>query len=169
MRRPTLWIAGLLILGALAVVGYRALASDTTRIRWQIQAAAEAFNDTHLAGCLGALTPDYRAAAAGGGGEAIDRAALANVLRHLFLTRIDDRTKRFLWRVRVPDETLAVQVPDGAETGATADFDLHLEERQGDDWLPRWHLRVRASLRVEAGEWRIERSSHETLAGSRPR
>lgn len=164
MKRPALLLLGTVALAIAAYAGYRMSASDETRIRWLLEDAASSFNNTHLSGCLEAFDKDYKDTTM----SRVDRAVLANVLRYLFLKRVDPKTKAFLYRVRLPEEDLAIQVGEQGQQ-AEASFALDLEERHEDQWQSAWQLEVTAQLHKVEGDWLILRSSHETVMGKPPR
>ncbi|MHC4512769.1 MAG: hypothetical protein ACYTGW_07430 [Planctomycetota bacterium] len=164
MKRPTLVLLGIVVVAIAGYGGYRMLASDETRIRWLLEDTASSFNDTHLGGCLAAFAPDYQDKTISGMG----RAELTQALRYVFLRRVDPKTRQFLFRVRIPEQDVTIKVAASGNT-ATAQLTLHLEAQRQDTWEPVWELRVTAGLGKVNGDWRIQRSSHETLSGRIPR
>jgi hypothetical protein len=164
MKRPALLLLGIVAVAIAAYAGYRMSASDETRIRWLLEDAASSFNHTSLSGCLEAFDKDYKDTTM----RRVDRAVLASVLRYLFLKRIDPKTKAFLWRVRLPEEDLAIQVGEQGQQ-AEARFALDLEERHQGQWQSAWQLKVTVQLHKVEGDWLIRRSSHETVMGRPPR
>jgi len=164
MRRPALVLLGIAVVAVAVYGGYRMLASDATRIRWMLDDAASSFNDTHLGGCLAAFAPDYQDKTFSG----MDRERLAQALRYVFVARVDPKTRRFLFRVRIPEQDVTIKVAASGKTAA-AEFTLHLEAQQQDTWEPLWELRVTAGLGKTDGDWRIQESSHETIGGQMPR
>jgi hypothetical protein len=164
MKRPTLVLLGIVVVAVAGYGGYRMLASDETRIRWLLEDAASSFNDTHLGGCLTAFAPDYQDKTFSGMG----RAQLAQALRSVFVARVDPKTRRFLFRVQIPEQDLTIKVAANGKT-ATAQFTLHLEAQRQDTWKPVWELRVTAGLDKVSGDWRIQEASHETVGGQMPR
>jgi hypothetical protein len=165
MKRPTLLLLGIVAVAIAGYAGYGMLASDETRIRGLLDDAASSFNHTRLGGCLEAFDHDYQDPTTT---PTLDRAMLTNVLRYLFLRRVDPKTKTFQLRVRIPTEDIAIQVGEGGEQ-AEARFTLDLEQQRQGAWQSEWQLRVTAQMHKVDGDWRIQRSSHETAAGKPPR
>jgi len=165
MKRPTLLLLGIVAVGIAAYAGYRMLASDETRIRWLLDDAASSFNNTHLAGCLEGFHLDYHDTTTT---PKLDRALLSAGLRVLFLRHVHPKTKKFQLRVRVPAEDLTIQIDDGGEQ-AEARFTVDMEQQRQGAWQSEWQLRVTAQMHKVDGDWRIQRSSHETTAGKPPR
>ena len=163
MKRPTILLLGIVAIAIAAYAGYRMSASDETRIRWLLGDAADSFNHTRLSGCIGAFDKDYQDTT-----TRIDRANLASVLRYLFLKRVDPKTKAFLHRVLMPEESMSIEIADAGQE-AEVKFDLDLQQQQGETWQSTWQLRVTAQLHKVDGDWRIRQSSHETAMGKPPR
>jgi len=142
-------------------VVYRALASDETRIRWVLEEEAEAFNGARMLTILDGFAPEYRDATTG-----LKRGELRAALLHVFQSRRDPATRRFLYRVELPEADLRVEV-DGDTARAT--FRLRLHEGSGAGEELAWELDVAAELERRDGEWLVIGSRHETLHGGRPR
>lgn len=163
MKRLRILVPAALLVALLAWVGLPLLASDETRIRWLFEGAVAGFNDTDLGDAMDGFAMDYRDETV----SDLTHPTLSRALRYLFLRRVDPKTKEFRWRMRIPAETFSVAVT--ADDRAESTFDLHLDERDGADWLPAWHVRVTARLQRIQGTWQIHRSTHESIAGERPR
>ncbi len=163
MKRPALLLLGIVAIALAAYASYRSLASDETRIRWLLEGAARSFNDAHLGGCLEAFDESYRDTSTT---PTLEHATLASALRHVFLQRVDGKTRAFLLRVRIPEEALTIRLEAGQQAEAT--FELDLDEHRRGAWQPAWQLEVTAQLRKAGGNWLIQRSSHQTTAGKPP-
>lgn len=142
-----------------AIVIRRALASDKTRIRWLFADEAAAFNDCSALSALSHFAPDWRDATTG-----TERRVLQAGLLWLFRNRRDPESQRFLYRIEVGEIDVEVQ-----DERAKASLPLVLHEGFDANEKAIWELRVTAELGKHEGEWRIERSRHETESGSAPR
>lgn len=138
--------------------------SPETRIRNLFSNAVASFDETHLAGCIGGFAEDYRDETE----SRLDRNMLSNILRFTFISMVDAKTKLFLLRLRMPDDSMSVEIDEAAGTANVA-FTLHLERQRKKEWQPQWQLSVSTKLIFVEGNWRIHRSSHETVEGARPR
>jgi hypothetical protein len=159
MRRILL-IAALLVLaffGGRAV--WRAMASDQTKIRWLFENEAAAFNGMAALSVLESFAPDWQDETTG-----TTRQMLRGIAMHVFQNRRDPQTQRFLYRIELGELDIEV---DGDKAKATVPLVLH----QGLDADERriWELRVMAALARKDGNWRVERSRHETVSGAMPR
>ncbi|MFQ5506155.1 MAG: hypothetical protein ACE5F1_15385 [Planctomycetota bacterium] len=151
-------------LGTLTFAGwriYRATVSVETRVRWVLDRCVEAFNDRAMLSLTSSLDYGYVDTKTGFGLTILQRALL-----HVAQRRVDPATKRFLYRLLMPEDSV---ISEAGESGkASADFvlELHrgLDERER---LP-WKLEVHAELQESDGEWLLVRSAHETLEGMRP-
>lgn len=156
----------LLLIAALLVVAYfvvgairRALASDETRIRQVFADEAAAFNDCAALSVLSHFAPTWQDET-----TAVTCQALKSSLLWVFQNRRDPRSKRFLYRLEVGECDVDVQ---GEQASATVPLVLHEGLDAGDKVI--WELRVTAELGKHDGEWRVDRSRHETVRGSAPR
>ena len=158
--RRLLLIAALLVVACLAVGAIRrALASDETRIRWLFADEAAAFNDCAAVAVLSHFAPTWQDETTG-----VTRQALQSGLRWLFQNRRDPQSRRFLYRLEVGEYDIDVQ---GEQARATLPLVLHEGPDAGDKVI--WELRVTAELGKHGGEWRVDRSRHETVRGAAPR
>lgn len=149
-------------LSLLALLGLRVrwwLASDATRIRWRLEEMEAGFNDARLAPCLRGVAADWRDADAG-----VDRERLADVLRSLFFHENDPDSGRFLYRVELERDGLAIEVEPEGEGRARVDLVARFSTLQGGDWSPTWRVRLRVDMLEDAERgWQAVRSEHETL------
>ena len=90
--------------------------------------------------------------------------ALKQGLLWVFQNRRDPQSKRFLFRLEVGEYDVDVQ---GEQ--ATANLPLVLYEGLDAGDKVKWELRVTADLGKHDGEWRVDRSRHETVRGAAPR
>ena len=164
MKRVILVLFAVAVVVFVAYRSYVALASDKTHIIWLLEDAASSFNDTKLSGCLEAFDKDYRDETLPG----VDLSKLRMALQFVFFRRVDQKTRAFLMRVRLPEEERTIQV-EGDGKQATAEFTLALEQRRDGAWTPQWELRVSAQMRKVDGQWSILRASHQTVQGERPK
>ena len=155
-------LAFALAFGVRALV--RALASDETKIRWQLASMAEGFDETRMNPVLAGLAPDFLDETHGADRELV-RAALA----HLFFQKKDPVTKGFLYRVEMPPESIVVA--GDPTTGTTADVELvaRLIEKRGEEEKAVWETRIEAVFVELDGEWRIRRAQHQSISGRLPR
>ncbi len=156
----------LLLIGALIFVAFLAgralyvsMASDETRIGWLFADEAAAFNSASAFSTLDHFALDYHDDTDGW-----DLPTLRGAVIWAFQNRRDAQ-HRFLLRVELPEQAGTVAV-DGDT--ATAEFPVRLHEGRGSDERLGWELRVTAGLRRIDGEWRVVRSTHETVSGQRP-
>ena len=164
MKRILFGLLALLLLwfGVRAIV--RALASDETRIRWVIEDMADGFNQTRMNPIMNGLAEDFLEDSWGADKE-LARAGLAQ----MFLQSKDSRTKKFPYRVQIPEQDFRVQVHEGGPR--TAEFDLvaQFDESKGEEWHPRWTAKVHAQLVLAPGGWKIRRARVDDGGGTRLR
>ena len=155
----------LLAVAAVAVGGYRLwLGSQSPEdlIRWRIEDAAEAFNDTRVGPCYELMAPDFVEESSG-----FARGDVKQALVAAFFGRVDPDTGAFLLHLAFED--LAISV-----TGETAQatFTARLSERffEGTDEKLRdaWVFRLEGDLTNGDGGWRFVRASFETVDGAIP-
>ncbi len=132
--------------------------SDETRLRWIVEEMVAGYNDASLGPCVGPIADDWRH----GSSTTLDREVLKGGLLRQFWNERDHRTKAFLYRVEVPEDTLSIEVREGE---ATLDLEARFERLRGATWEPLWHIRIEAELDQLDGDWKIRRSSHEDLEG----
>ena len=158
--RRMLLIAALLV-AAYFVVGAirRALAGDETRIRWLFAEEAAAFNDCAAVSVLSHFAPTWQDETTG-----VTRQALQGGLLWVFQNRRDPQSRRFRYHLEVGEYDVDVQ---GEQATATLPLVLHEGRDAGDEVI--WELRVTAELGKHDGEWRVDRSRHETVRGAAPR
>jgi len=155
----------LLVIVVVAAVGggralYHALASDQTRIGWLLQEEAAAFNAASVLNVMPHFATDYRDDTVG-----VDLQMLRGGVVWAWQNE-RDANGRFAWRLELPEGAGEVSIDGDA---ATAVFPLQLWKGGGDAAQLVWGLRVHAKLHRRDGEWWIERSSHETIAGKPPK
>lgn len=145
--------------GVRAIV--RALASDETKIRWVVEEMASGFDDTRTSRVLGGLSSDFLDETWGA-----DRELVHAGLARLFFEEKDPETKRFLYRVDVPKDELAVEVDgDTARVSLVARFyAVHGNREQ-----LAWKARIEAALVKSKDGWKIRRSRSTSLEGARLR
>jgi hypothetical protein len=161
-----------IVLAALALIVFafwlrRALASDETRIRWVIEGMVAGFNDERNAGAMRGFAKEYRDETSG-----VDRELVHAGLAHLFFTRRDPDTKRFDLRLEVPRVELAIGVADVVHARARGLLRRWEGAGARDDEAPErlvWEVRFDGELVDVDGDWRFTSSTHDTLAGLRPR
>jgi hypothetical protein len=151
----------LVVLGGRRVL--RALASDETKIRWLVEDMVDGFNDERTARAVRGLAPGFRDETSGADRDLVRQ----GVIRMLFQEH-DPRTKRFLLRLEVPEEALAVEVAPGGDTAA-ARGELRLYERRGAAETLLWGASFEGDLARTDDGWRFLRSRHRTVEGERPR
>ena len=156
-----LFIAALLIA---VVVGGRALryalASDETKIGWMFADEVEAFASASLLRVTPHFAADFRDSTAG-----IDQQTLRAAVVWVWQNR-RNADGRFAWHVEMPGGIATLSI-DGDK--ATATFPLELHKGDDDRKQLLWRLDVTAQLERRDGDWTIVQSTHETVAGGRPR
>lgn len=152
-------LIGLLLAGRFL---YLAFASDETRIRWKIERMADGFNDTRSNPCMEGLAKEYVDSPSGA-----DRELVHQALVHLFFTAKDPETKKFLYRVEIPEEEVKTSVADGEPDTATLDALARFHEVRGDMHTLAWEIRFQGDLVEGEDGWQFVRTRHETLAGAR--
>jgi hypothetical protein len=139
---------------------YYAMAGDETKIRRLFAGEAAAFNDCAGLSILESFAPEWHDETLG-----VSRPELRGGLLWLFQNRRDAPSRRFLYRVELPDDH-PVEV---AGDRATATLPLQLFEGLDEQQRVVWELRVQAELERRDGDWRVVRSRHETVRGAPPR
>lgn len=149
---PVLWLAGRALV--------HALASDETQILWHVEAVREGYNSGDIGDVMVRIHRDWRHERPG-----VDREMLKGGLLQEFFQDRHPSTKELLRRVDVDQDSIEVRVEgDEAQLGLEAWFSRRGRE---DEWNEVWRARIEADLvRTEDG-WRIQRSRHEDLSGSR--
>lgn len=150
--------AGVLWLGIRALV--RALASDATRIRWNIEDACEGFSDARMAPILDVLARDFVDDTAGARRDDVRTGAA-----YEFFTEKDPRTRQFPLRAELVPGSLLVDVKDGSPRTAQARFTIRVTDTRGGGARTVWEFRVTGSM-IDGDEgWQLTRSTHQDLAG----
>ena len=144
------------------------LSSDETKIRRMLEHMVEGFDDGQARQAISGLAEDWRHASGSESREDLRLFVLGESLRNR-----DRESKAFRWDAELLEDTLRIQVEEGAET-ATLEVELRLHELSGvvdgeKRWELRWHFRLDAQLIDGPGGWQIARSSHEDLEGRRIR
>jgi len=153
--------AALVFFAGRAIV--RSLASDETKIRWTIEEMVGGFNRERASPVMRAFSQDYRDETSDADRELVHQAVVS-----LFFRERDPRTKRFLLRGEIPEDSLTVEVgEEGAH--ATARGVLTVFAAEGEGEAVSWRVSFEGTLAHEEDGWRFVRSSYETLEGRRPR
>jgi len=159
------------LFGVLAIVllwfGVRAIvhffASDETKIRWVVEDMVDGFNDTRMNPIMTGLAQDFVDESSGHKYKKDDvRAGLAQ----MFLQRKDPKTKRFPFRVQVPEEEFHVQVQRVEPRTAELDLVAYFDESAGEEWHPQGKIQVHAELLLGPDGWKIR---HTRVDGKYPR
>ena len=165
MRGP-MNLRRLLLIAAVLVAVYfgvgailRAFASDETKIRRLFADEAAAFNDCAALSVLSHFAPTWRDETSG-----VTWQTLRSGLLWVFQNRRDPPSKRFRYRLEVGEYDVEVQ---GEQASATVPLVLHEGLDAGEKVI--WELSVTAELGKHDGEWRVDRSRHETVRGAAPR
>ena len=149
------------ILGATVAVGVALWLllgpSPEEQVRRHLRAMAKDFNAGRTGPCSRGLSEDYLETTTGVSREEI-RGYLASL-------RLQDGKENFRYRVTLPEEIDVTIDPQDA-TKATTDFIAIFDERSKEEWRTRWRVEIRAEIVKIDGDWRVRRSSHETLKGS---
>ena len=164
MKRALFALLALVLLGFGVRAIVHAFASDETKIRWVVEDMADGFNETRMNPIMSGLTEDFLEDSHGAD-KALARAGLAQI----FLQSKDPLTKKFPYRVRIPDEELRIEVQAGEPKSATADFMTRFDESKGEEWSSRWVASVNAELVDGPGGWKIRRARLDTREGQRLR
>src|SRR6185503_10769625 len=106
----TMALVGLILAGRFL---YMMFASDETKIRWVIERMQDGFNDTRANPCLDGLAKEFTDTTSGA-----DRGLVHQALVHLFFTAKDESTKKFLYRVEIPEEELRISITEHATVEA---------------------------------------------------
>jgi hypothetical protein len=161
--RQALLIAGAILVVALAANWVRrALMSDEARIRELLETMADGFNRSRTGDCLDGLAEDFREETTG-----VDKGSIGNFLRLLFLRERDPQTKKFTYRVELPEAELKIEVSAKQEGQARVDLVADFFKLAGEDWKLFWKARITADLEEGEDGWQVKRSRHETLEGRR--
>jgi hypothetical protein len=142
-----------------ACVARRALASDETRIRWLIDGAVEGFNAGRPGSAVAPLADTWWDRTSG-----LHKDTLHQLLVGMAFQDKDARG-RFLWRVDVPADKVAIEV--GADGTAHAKLEAAFARKREDALEPMWTIAVDADLRAGDGGWEVVGTEHRTLSGSR--
>jgi hypothetical protein len=135
------------------------LASDETKIRRVVEHMAEGFDRTRMTPVLDGLSLDFEDETSGA-----TRSDLREALAYLFFQAVDERTKRFVYRVELELGRPKVD-GDAAECEIDARF---LELRGGAESLA-WDVAITATLARGTDGWRIRRTKYATRSGRRIR
>ena len=163
MKRFLLTALATIVLALFGRMLVRAIASDETKIRWQLDALVEAFDETSNNGCTAVLAQDYLDETSGA-----DRALVRQGLAYLFFHGKDPVTKGFVYRLELPEESTTIRVDEAAGTAHVA-LTARMLEKHAESERIAWETRIDAELVESDGEWLIRRSEHATLAGRMPR
>ena len=93
MNRATMVITGAAAALLFGFWLYPRLVSDETKIRWRVQGAIDAFNDTDVGDCVDLLHADFSDTTTT---APLTRANLHRILLYVFAKERDPKTRRFL-------------------------------------------------------------------------
>jgi len=98
-----------------------------------------------------------------------DKALAHAGLAQMFFQSRDALTKKFPYRVQIPEAEFHVQVHEGDPR--TAEFDLvaQFDESKGEQWSARWKAKVHAQLVLGPDGWKIQRARLDDGGGQRLR
>ena len=145
---------------AIAVAAWLFLGpSPEEQVRRHIRAMAEDFNAGRTGPCSQGLSEDYRETTVG-----VDRQEIRGYLASLALPDLT-QSKPFRYRVTLPEEFDVTIDPEDAKK-ATTEFIAVFGELSKEEWRDRWNVRINAEVVKIDGDWKVRRSSHETLKGS---
>jgi hypothetical protein len=165
MNRRRKVLAGVLLVAAATLLASwlrSALASDESRIRKLVRSSAAGFNSRDAGDAIAGLAEDFREETSG-----LDRAQVRLILIDLFLRGRDPGTKRFRYRLEVPEESVEVTV-DPAGARASLGLSARLQEGEGESSRLVWEARIEAELEKRKGGWKLKRSRYRTLKGRPP-
>lgn len=151
-------------LAALALLGYggcalrRALASDATRLRWQLEAMVEAFAAGEVLPIVERLAPEFRETASG-----TTREELRGGLAWWFRSQPRNAAGALEYEVELDWSDFRC-LPAGGEA---ADLDLTVPARfrRRPAAEPVWTVRIESLWSRQDGAWRCRRATLTTLAG----
>ena len=157
MKRLLLVVSGILVAWYVVLATISFLASEETKIRWNLEAMEEAYNRGAAGGVVRHLGDGWRHA-----GNDVSRRDLQRGLAAEFFQDRDPQSKKLLRRVRLDWEQLQVVLGEGQlESSIPALF----ERRRGEQWELAWHAELRATWSLLDGDWRVTRSQHVDLSG----
>ena len=157
-KLPQIVIA--VVVAAIALVVLQGFfASDETRIRWQIEAGAEAFNRQHTRHVVERLAENYRDVNLG-----VKREDVRLHLAGLFLRELDPQSGEFNFEVEV--ELDGLKITDHEENTYRTVFAGVLRSRNGK--VKDWDFEVSLWWREVEGDWLVFRSQFTTSSGRRP-
>jgi hypothetical protein len=132
------------------------LASDETKIRRVVERMAEGFDRARMAPVLDGLSLDFEDETSGA-----TRRDLGEALAYLFFEAVDERTKRFVYRVVIDVRKIAV---DGGT--ATCDLEARFFEMRGGGETAAWDIAVDATLARGPDGWKIRRTKYVSRSGA---
>jgi len=150
-------LALLLAWGACAA--RRALASDEAQIRWLFAGAAEGFNAGRPGSAVAPLAETWWDRTNGIHKDTLHQILVAMVFQD------KDAHGRFLWKVDVPEDRLAITVNDDDTAHAT--LEASFARKRGDERDPLWSIAIEADLRDGDDGWEVVATEHRTLSGGR--
>jgi hypothetical protein len=164
MKRALFALLALVLLWFVVRAIVHAFASDERKIRWVVEDMADGFNETRMNPIMSGLAEDFLEDS-WGADKALARAGLAQ----MFLQSKEALTKKFPYRVEIPEEEFHVQVHDGEPR--TAEFDLlaKFDESKAGEWSARWQTKVHAQLVLGPGGWKIRSARMNDGQGQRLR
>ncbi len=158
LKRTLLLLSTVPVLYFGALLLWRALASDETKIRWLVEGMEEGYNEGRPRACFGPLALDWRHE-----NYELDRELLRGALIRTALQDRDPRTKELLTKVELDDESLAITV-DGDR--ASLECDLTFWRLRSGVWDQVWSMHATAELAEGDDGWKIVRSRHEDRRGT---
>ncbi len=161
MRKIGIALVGLGLLAVLTRFLVHALASDETKIRWAITAAAEGFGESSMDPVLAVLAREFSDETSG-----FRREDLRGALASAFFTMKDPRTKAFPYACEIPLETLEIAATKGDPDSAVVSFTGRIVDTTGGERRETWSFRVEGRMEEREDGWCFVTTTHETLAGS---
>ena len=115
MRRVLFGVLAIVLLyfGVRAIVHF--FASDETKIRWVVEDMVDGFNETRMNPVMTGLAQEFVHE-----DPPVHKDEARAMLAQMFLQDKDPQTKRFPYRVRVPEEEFRLQVQRGEPRTAGA-------------------------------------------------
>ncbi|MEM7201090.1 MAG: hypothetical protein AAF628_12525 [Planctomycetota bacterium] len=165
MRRTLVVISLLaIVLGGYAT--WRALESDSTRIRRQLDRAITALNDARTLACTDVLALDYRDDT-----TQIDRETLRRGLLYLRQRDAGAPGRSWPWHASIDESELSLDVDRDAQprTARVEGVVCLTHTRPDAPREVRWEARLIVDWRNGDRGWEVVRTTHETLRGARPR
>ena len=142
------------------VVGW--LTPEETKIRRQIETAAEAFNNCRAGGCTSILDDKYRDET-----SHVDKNTLRLLLIKIFQLIQNKSGDLFKYPAHVDADSLQITVHDTDPKTANVTGTVTFSDIESPD-EPIWTNHLSAVFSKATGEWRIVSSRFEAVEGRRP-